>query len=100
MASRAFAKSLASFTTMLSTPSTAPVGSPAALVSGGMAWKARYRYEEPSTRTRVGLDIGGYYGIKSWQDSKLYRARSTTGLPGALYLPMRDSPAAAIATNR
>ncbi len=35
----------------------APVGSPAALVSGGMAWKARYRYEEPSTRTRVGLAL-------------------------------------------
>ena len=36
---------------MLITPSTAPVGSPRELLSGGSAWKARYRYEEPSTRT-------------------------------------------------
>ncbi len=28
---------------MLTTPNSAPVGSPAALVSGGNAWKARYR---------------------------------------------------------
>jgi hypothetical protein len=37
---------------MFSTPFTAPVGKPLELVSGGRAWKARYRYEEPSTRTR------------------------------------------------
>src|SRR5688500_7094103 len=36
---------------MLMTPSTAPVGSPFAVDSGGSAWKARYRYDEPSTRT-------------------------------------------------
>ena len=28
---------------MLTTPNSAPVGSPAALLSGGSAWKARYR---------------------------------------------------------
>ncbi|MNV44983.1 hypothetical protein D3C71_1367660 [compost metagenome] len=28
---------------MLTTPNSAPVGSPAALVSGGSAWNARYR---------------------------------------------------------
>ena len=38
---------------MLSTPSTAPVGSPRELVSGGSAWNARYRYDEPSMRTSV-----------------------------------------------
>src|SRR5690606_34211910 len=37
---------------MFSTPLTAPVGMPVEVVSGGRAWKARYRYEEPSTRTR------------------------------------------------
>ena len=37
---------------MFSTPFTAPVGLPVEVVSGGRAWKARYRYEEPSTRTR------------------------------------------------
>src|ERR1700712_3470583 len=37
---------------MFSTPLTAPVGRPLEVVSGGSAWKARYRYEEPSTRTR------------------------------------------------
>src|SRR5262245_5594474 len=36
---------------MLTTPSTAFVGSPAFVDSGGIAWKARYRYHEPSTRT-------------------------------------------------
>jgi hypothetical protein len=39
---------------MLSTPNTAPVGSPRELLNGGSAWKARYRYDEPSTRTRSG----------------------------------------------
>ena len=43
--------SFISLFSMLSTPSTAPVGSPCELVSGGSAWKARYRYEEPSTRS-------------------------------------------------
>src|SRR5689334_16947282 len=36
---------------MLTTPSTAFVGSPAFVDNGGIAWKARYRYDEPSTRT-------------------------------------------------
>src|SRR3954470_20770382 len=45
---------------MLSTPNTAPVGSPRELVNGGSAKKARYRYDEPSTRTRSGLFI--YWG--------------------------------------
>jgi hypothetical protein len=35
---------------MLSTPNTAPVGSPFELLSGGSAWKARYKYDEPSTK--------------------------------------------------
>ena len=35
---------------MLTTPNTAPVGSPFELLSGGNAWNARYRYEEPSIR--------------------------------------------------
>ena len=48
------AKSFSSFASMLSTPSTAPVGSPFELVSGGSAWKARYRYDEPSTSTSRG----------------------------------------------
>src|SRR6185295_1786980 len=39
---------------MLSTPNTAPVGSPRELVNGGSAKNARYRYDEPSTRTRSG----------------------------------------------
>src|SRR5688572_14284088 len=36
---------------MLTTPSTAFVGSPLFVDSIGIAWKARYRYDEPSTRT-------------------------------------------------
>src|ERR1700691_3806106 len=82
MASRAFAKSLASFTTMLSTPSTAPVGSPAALVSGGIAWKARYRYEEPSTRTRVGLAL--IWGCTTLSHGGTYNYRGSGQRPGAL----------------
>src|SRR5690349_13195151 len=39
---------------MLRTPNTAPVGSPRELVKGGSAWKARYRYDDPSTSTRSG----------------------------------------------
>jgi hypothetical protein len=42
--------SLSARFSMFSTPSTAPVGSPREVVSGGSAWKARYRYDEPSTR--------------------------------------------------
>jgi hypothetical protein len=38
------------FRSMLSTPNTAPVGSPRELASGGRAWNARYRYDEPSMR--------------------------------------------------
>src|SRR6186713_2249536 len=38
---------------MLTTPYIAPVGSPARLVSGGSAWNARNRYEEPSIRTSL-----------------------------------------------
>src|SRR4051812_21898263 len=45
---------------MLSTPNTAPVGSPRELVKGGSAWNARYRYEEPSTRTRSGRWVIGW----------------------------------------
>jgi len=50
---------------MLSTPSTAPVGSPVELVSGGRAWNARYRYDEPSTSTRAGRSAtaGSWWGI-------------------------------------
>ena len=33
-------------------PYAAPVGCPLELVSDGIAWNARYRYEEPSTRTK------------------------------------------------
>src|SRR5688500_1983611 len=36
---------------MLTTPRTAFVGSPAFVDNGGIAWNARYRYDEPSTRT-------------------------------------------------
>src|SRR6185436_13939993 len=36
---------------MLTTPSTAFVGSPLFVDSIGIAWNARYRYDEPSTRT-------------------------------------------------
>src|SRR6187399_2145553 len=39
---------------MFSTPNTAPVGSPRELLKGGSALNARYRYDEPSTRTRSG----------------------------------------------
>src|SRR3954468_14033499 len=42
---------------MFSTPNTAPVGSPRELLKGGNAWKARYRYDEPSTRTRSGREF-------------------------------------------
>src|ERR1700694_1201534 len=38
---------------MLSTPKTAPVGSPFGLFSSGSAWNARYRYDEPSTSNNV-----------------------------------------------
>ena len=44
---------------MFNTPYIAPVGSPARLVSGGKAWYARYRYEDPSTRIR------GFSGISA-----------------------------------
>jgi hypothetical protein len=37
---------------MLRTPKSAPVGSPRELESGGKALNARYKYEEPSTRTK------------------------------------------------
>src|SRR5690606_9369920 len=45
--------SLRSFCSMLSTPKTAPVGSPFEFDSGGSAWKARYKYEDASTRTSL-----------------------------------------------
>src|SRR6478735_2537279 len=47
---------------MFSTPNTAPVGSPRELLNGGSAWNARYRYEEPSTRTRSGREVIFYFG--------------------------------------
>src|SRR5689334_18702255 len=47
---------------MLSTPNTAPVGSPRELVKGGSAWNARYRYDDPSTRTRSGRVLMGQRG--------------------------------------
>ena len=53
-ATNAGSSSFCSFASMLSTPSTAPVGSPLEFASGGSAWKARYRYEEPSTSTSTG----------------------------------------------
>ena len=47
-------KSERSRRSMLTTPRIAPVGSPSELVNDGIAWKARKRYDEPSTRTMVG----------------------------------------------
>src|SRR5271156_6976982 len=44
---------------MLSTPSTAPVGSPRELDNGGNAWKARYKYDEPSTRSNLRAGMRG-----------------------------------------
>ena len=38
-----------------STPRSAPVGSPFEVRRSGSAWNARYRYDEPSTRTSVGM---------------------------------------------
>src|SRR5262245_52967495 len=36
---------------MLTTPRTAFVGCPLLVDKGGIAWNARYKYQEPSTRT-------------------------------------------------
>src|SRR6478736_3197544 len=38
-----------------STPRSAPVGSPLDVRRSGSAWNARYKYDEPSTRTSVGM---------------------------------------------
>src|SRR4051812_9090745 len=40
---------------MLTMPKSAPVGSPKALVRGGSAWNARYRYDDPSISVSVGI---------------------------------------------
>src|SRR3546814_20152326 len=72
---------------MLTTPNSAPVGSPAALLSGGSAWNARYRYEEPSIRTRrCGVsDMGGFY--------RRILSRTPTVLPtGARHAHHNDPP--------
>jgi len=42
-------KSLPSLRSMLMTPNRAPVGKPSAVERSGRAWKARNRYDEPST---------------------------------------------------
>src|SRR6266536_5147970 len=40
---------------MAPTPRIAPVGSPREVRRSGSAWKARYRYDEPSTRTNFDM---------------------------------------------
>src|SRR5258706_1636506 len=40
---------------MATTPRIAPVGSPRDVRRSGRAWNARYRYDEPSTRTSFGM---------------------------------------------
>src|SRR5438477_4191646 len=59
---------------MLSTPKIAPVGSPAALRRSGNAWKARYRYDDPSTSSSV-FSKGTY----ERQDSEVFRHRLAGG---------------------
>src|SRR5688500_6495630 len=65
---------------MLSTPNTAPVGSPREFENGGSAWNARYRYDEPSTRTRSGR-FGMSYFLGG--DAPFFFALSS-GLSGAV----------------
>src|SRR6267143_450288 len=62
---------------MLSTPWIAPVGSPAALRRSGNAWKARYRYDDPSTSSSV-FSKGTY----ERQDSEIFRHRLAGGERG------------------
>src|SRR5258708_38512136 len=40
---------------MATTPRIAPVGSPREVRRSGRAWNARYRYDEPSTRTNFDM---------------------------------------------
>src|SRR5688572_32798217 len=55
---------------MLTTPSTAFVGSPLFVDSIGIAWNARYRYDEPSTRTSglslIRVLVVGRLGLAGW----------------------------------
>src|SRR6266852_7038349 len=62
---------------MLSMPQIAPVGSPAALRRSGNAWKARYRYDDPSTSSSV-FSKGTY----ERQDSEVFRHRLAGGERG------------------
>ena len=66
-AMRAGCSSFRNFSSMFSTPYTAPVGSPREFDSGGSAWKARYRYDDPSTRYSV-------WSLLVWLDSMEFSA--------------------------
>src|SRR5581483_5791413 len=53
----------------------APVGSPEAFLRSGSAWKARYRYDDPSTSTSVLSGEGPESGILDRRGARLYTSR-------------------------